>query len=152
MPRITPFLTFKEGGKDALEFYAGIFKNSKVNSSFVMPGNDKLLHASFTLDGQEFMAMDGGESFSFAFGASMFVSCEGQEEVDYYWDKLSEGGEPGQCGWLKDKFGLSWQIVPTALGQLMGDPDPAKAMRVRDAMLKMTKIIIADLQKAHDGQ
>jgi predicted 3-demethylubiquinone-9 3-methyltransferase (glyoxalase superfamily) len=152
MQRITTFLTFKENGKQAVEFYASIFKNSSINSSMTMPGSDQLLHAAFTLDGQEFMAMDGGEQFSFAQGTSLFVTCENQEEVDYYWDRLGEGGEPGPCGWLTDKFGVSWQIVPTALGQLMSDPDPEKAQRTMQAMLQMGKIDIAGLQAAHDGR
>jgi len=148
MPKITTFLTFDSSGKEAMQFYAGIFKNSKVNSSFTMPGSDQLLNGSFTLDGAEFYAMDGGPTFKFAEGTSLFVSCEDQAEVDYFWDKLTEGGEPGRCGWLKDKFGLSWQIIPTALGQLMMNPDPAKAGKVHEAMMKMNKIIITDLEAA----
>lgn len=148
MKKITTFLTFAEDGKDAVDFYVSIFKNSKVNSSMVMPGGDQLLHASFTLDGEDFMAMDGGPTFKFEHGVSLFVSCEDQAEVDYFWEKLGDGGEYLQCGWLKDKFGVSWQIIPTALGQLMQDPDQAKAGRVMQAMLKMTKIVVADLEAA----
>ena len=107
------------------------------------------LHASFTLDGQEFMAMDGGDYFSFAHGTSLFVACEDQAEVDYYWEKLTaDGGEPGKCGWLTDKFGVSWQIIPNALGRLMQQSDPAKADKVRQAMLQMGKIDIAGLEQA----
>lgn len=149
MQKITTFLTFESRGKEAVEFYVSIFKNSQINSMMVMPGEDKLLHASFMLDGQAFMAMDGGPYFKFEVGTSLFVTCETQDEVDYFWDKLTEdGGEPGKCGWLKDKFGVSWQIIPEALGQLMGNPDHAKAMKVRDAMLQMEKIDIKGLEAA----
>src|SRR6266550_823584 len=150
MQKITTFLTFESKGKEAVDFYLSIFKNSKVNSIMVMPDSGVLLHASFTLDGVEFMAMDGGEHFKFEEGTSLFVTCDGQEEVDYFWEKLSEGGEPGQCGWLTDKFGVSWQIIPTALGELMQDPDPAKSQRVMQAMLKMGKIDVAGLKQAYN--
>ncbi|HSX44452.1 MAG TPA: VOC family protein [Candidatus Saccharimonadales bacterium] len=151
MQKITTFLTFESKGKEAVDFYVSIFKNSKLHGSMVMPGEDKLLHAAFTLDGQEFMAMDGGPHFKFEDGTSLYVTCNDQAEVDYFWEKLgSDGGQPGQCGWLKDKFGVSWQIIPNALGELMQDPDMAKAQRVREAMLKMGKIDIAGLQQAHD--
>ncbi|MDB5161170.1 MAG: 3-demethylubiquinone-9 3-methyltransferase [Candidatus Saccharibacteria bacterium] len=150
MQKITTFLTFESKGKEAVDFYVSIFKNSQVNSSMVMPGGDQLLHASFSLDGEEYMAMDGGEHFKFEQGTSLFVTCQDQEEVDYFWDKLSEGGEPGQCGWLKDKFGMSWQIIPKALGELMQGPDPEKSQRVMQAMLKMNKIDVAKLKEAHD--
>lgn len=151
MQKITTFLTFESRGKEAVDFYVSIFKNSKVNGIMVMPDSNQLLYASFTLDGQEFMAMDGGSYFTFAQGTSLFVTCETQEEVDYLWEKLAtDGGEPGQCGWLIDKFGVSWQIIPTALGQLMQDSDPAKAQRVRQAMLKMGKIEIEGLKQAHE--
>ena len=105
----------------------------------------------FELEGQKFTALNGGPIFKFTPAISFFVNCESQEELDHYWDALSEGGEEGQCGWLTDKYGLSWQIVPTALGQLMGDPDPEKAGRVTQAMLKMTKLDIAELQRAYQG-
>lgn len=150
MQKVTTFLTFESRAKEAVDFYVSIFKNSEIHSEMLMPNSDMLLHASFSLDGQAFMAMDGGESFKFEQGTSLFVSCEGQAEVDYFWERLSEGGEPGPCGWLKDKFGLSWQIIPTALPQLMGSPDPQKAQRVMEAMLKMSKIEIDVLQAAHD--
>ena len=117
MQNITTFLTFKDNGEQAVNFYVSVFKHSKVLSSMQMGG--KLLHAVFELNGQQFMAMDGGEIFSFALGTSLFVNCETQEEVDELWDKLSAGGEKGKCGWLKDKYGLSWQIIPKALGELM---------------------------------
>jgi predicted 3-demethylubiquinone-9 3-methyltransferase (glyoxalase superfamily) len=150
--RITTFLTFESKGKEAVDFYISVFKNSELHSSMVMPGTGQLLHASFTLDGQYFMAMDGGSTFKFSQGISLFVTCEGQEEVDYYWEKLTaDSGEPGPCGWLTDKFGVSWQIIPTALGQYMQDPDQEKAGRVMQAMLKMGKIDIAGLKAAYDA-
>jgi predicted 3-demethylubiquinone-9 3-methyltransferase (glyoxalase superfamily) len=153
MQKITTFLTFEKDGKQAVDFYVSTFKNSQINSSMVMPGSDMLLHASFTLDGADFMAMDGGPTFKFEHGVSLFVTCQDQAEVDYYWEKLtSDGGEPGQCGWLKDKFGISWQIIPKQLGELMSDPDQEKAGRVMQAMLKMTKIDVAGLQVAYDQQ
>jgi predicted 3-demethylubiquinone-9 3-methyltransferase (glyoxalase superfamily) len=110
-----------------------------------------LQHASFSLDGQEFAAMDGGPYFSFDQGFSIFVNCETQEEIDRLWDKLSEGGEEQQCGWLKDKFGVSWQIVPSVLGSMMMDADPEKSKRVMEAFLKMTKFDIQTLQEAYAG-
>jgi len=153
MQKITTFLTFESRGKEAVNFYVSIFKNSKVNSVMVMPGSDTLLHASFTLDDQDFMAMDGGPHFKFAQGTSLFVTCEDQAEVDYYWEKLTaDGGKPGQCGWLEDKFGVSWQIIPKALGELMQDPDRAKSQRVMEAMLKMGKIEIEGLKRAYEQQ
>jgi predicted 3-demethylubiquinone-9 3-methyltransferase (glyoxalase superfamily) len=147
--RITTFLTFESKGKEAVDFYVSVFKNSHINSSMVMPGSDQLLHASFTLDGQDFMAMDGGDHFKFEDGFSLFITCQDQEEVDYYWEKLTaDGGAPGQCGWLKDKYGVSWQVVPTALGELMSNPDQAAAGRVMQAMLGMGKIKVAELEAA----
>ncbi len=109
-----------------------------------------LMTATFQLDGQEFMALNGGPEFKFTEAISLFVTCETQAEVDHFWDHLSEGGEKSRCGWLKDRYGLSWQIVPTALGELMGDPNPRKAQNVMQAMLQMDKLDIAALQAAHD--
>lgn len=149
MQKITTFLTFESRGKEAVDFYVSVFKNSQLHSSMVMPGGDQLLHASFSLDGVEFMAMDGGPVFKFELGTSLFVTCADQAEVDYYWEALTTGGgAPGQCGWLKDKYGVSWQIVPTALGQLMQTSDQAASQRVMQAMLQMTKIDVAGLQAA----
>lgn len=148
MQKITPFLTFEKDAKKAVEFYVGIFKNSHINTSMTVPGSETLLHASFVLDGQEFMAMDGGPTFKFEQGTSLFVSCKDQAEVDYYWEKLGQGGEYQPCGWLKDQFGISWQIIPDRLGELMQDPDQAKAGRVMQAMLKMGKIEIDKLEAA----
>jgi predicted 3-demethylubiquinone-9 3-methyltransferase (glyoxalase superfamily) len=152
MQKITTFLTFQSGGMEAVNFYVSLFKNSKLNGSMVMPGGDQLLHASFTLDGQDFMAMDGGPVFKFELGTSLFVTCEGQAEVDDLWDKLTAGGgEPGQCGWLKDRWGMSWQIIPTRLGELMQDHDQQKAGKARQAMLQMSKIDVAGLEAAFNS-
>lgn len=151
MQKVTPFLTFKQGGKKAVDFYLSVFKDSSLDHAMTMPSSDQLLHAGFTLNGQEFMAMDAGDypGFTFTDGISLFVSCENQEEVDYYWDALtSDGGEPGQCGWLKDKFGVSWQVIPTRLGELMSSPDQQANGRVMQAMLSMHKLVIADLEAA----
>jgi predicted 3-demethylubiquinone-9 3-methyltransferase (glyoxalase superfamily) len=145
MKKITPFLWFDTQAEEAMNFYVSIFKNSRVLSASPFSVN-------FELEGQEFIGFSAEPEFKFNEAVSMFVNCETQEEVDVLWARLtSDGGEEGQCGWLKDKFGLSWQIIPKQLGELMGDPDPEKASRVRDAMLKMKKIIVADLQKAYNG-
>jgi predicted 3-demethylubiquinone-9 3-methyltransferase (glyoxalase superfamily) len=155
MQKITPFLWFDDQAEEAANFYVSIFKNSKITSMNRLPEGapgpaGKVMTATFQLDGQEFMALNGGpQHFSFNESISFFVNCETQQEVDHLWEKLSAGGEPGQCGWLKDKFGVSWQIVPTALGQLLGDPDPQKSQNVMQAMLKMTKIDIAELRRAY---
>lgn len=147
MQTITPFLWFENQAEEAMNFYTSVFKDSKVINS--MPGPDgKIMTATFELNGQRFMVLNAGPQFKFTEAISFFVSCETQEEVDYYWEKLSEGGEIQQCGWLKDKFGLSWQIIPNALGELLGDPDPAKAQRVMQAMLGMKKIDIKGLEQA----
>jgi predicted 3-demethylubiquinone-9 3-methyltransferase (glyoxalase superfamily) len=157
MQKITPFLWFNDQAEEAMNFYTSVFKNSKiVNVNRVgtegpgKPGS--LMMGSFELDGQTFFALNGGPLFKFTEAISLFVHCVDQDEVDYYWGKLTaEGGEPSQCGWLKDKFGLSWQIVPTKLGELLGDPDQEKAGRVMQAMLKMSKINIEELQAAYKG-
>jgi len=151
MKKITPFLWFDTQAEEAMNFYVSIFKNSKVGG--VSRGPDgRAFTVSFELDGQEFMGLNAGPEFKFNEAVSMYVDCEDQAEVDYFWNKLTaDGGEESMCGWLKDKYGLSWQIVPKQLGELMGDPDPEKSQRVMQAMLKMQKIIVADLQKAHDG-
>ncbi len=152
MKRITPFLWFDTQAEDAMNFYVSLFKNSKVLGVSRGPDGNAFT-VSFELDGQEFMALNAGPLFKFNESISMFVSCENQTEVDYFWDKFTaDGGEESMCGWLKDKYGLSWQIVPKQLGELMGDSDPEKSGRVMQAMLKMQKIIVADLQKAYDGK
>jgi predicted 3-demethylubiquinone-9 3-methyltransferase (glyoxalase superfamily) len=151
MHKVTPFLWFKDQAEEATNFYVSIFKNSKVD--YISRGPDgKAFITSFSLDGQPVMALNGGPEFKFTEAISLFVTCETQEEVDYFWNALTaDGGEEGPCGWLKDKFGLSWQIVPTALGELMGSAkSPEQAARVNQAMLKMKKLIIADLQRAYD--
>ena len=153
MQKITTFLAFQKNGKKAVDFYCLVFKDSKIDHVMMMPGQDMLLHAGFSLNGQEFMAMDVGvmDSFTFTDGISLFVSCENQEEVDYYYDALlAGGGTESRCGWLKDQFGVSWQVIPVQLGQLMGDPDPEKSGRVMQAMFKMKKLIIADLEAAYN--
>ncbi|HTI12241.1 MAG TPA: VOC family protein [Puia sp.] len=158
MQKITTFLWFDNNAEEAMNFYISIFKNSKVLSVTRNgeggPGpKGSVLVGTFQLEGQEFMVLNGGPMFKFTEAISLYVNCETQNEVDDLWTKLTAGGgAPSQCGWLKDKFGLSWQIVPTALGRLMNDPDPAKAQRVMGAMMQMTKIDIAGLQKAYDGK
>ncbi len=151
MKKITPFLWFDNQAEEAMNFYVSLFKNSKVLN--VSRGPDgKAFIMSFELDRQEFMTLNAGPQFKFNESVSFYVDCEDQAEVDYFWDTLTaDGGEESMCGWLKDKYGLSWQIIPRQLGELMGDPDPEKSKRVTDAMLKMQKIIVADLQKAHGG-
>ena len=157
MQKITPFLTFNSQAEEAVNFYVATFRNSQILSESrygdAGPGpKGSLMSATFVLEGREFMALNGGPHFSFAQGFSLFVSCETQEEVDALWERLSEGGEKGPCGWLTDKFGVSWQIIPTALGQLLQDKDPQKAQAVMQAMLQMSKIDIAALRRAYEQQ
>jgi len=157
MQKITPFLWFDNQAEEAMNFYVSIFKNSKVLAvsryGDAGPGpKGTVMTANFQLDGQDFIALNGGPLFHFTEAISFVVDCKTQEEVDYLWDKLTEGGEPGQCGWLKDKFGLSWQIVPAALGELMSGPDSEKSKRVMEAMLKMSKIDTKILKQAYDQQ
>lgn len=147
--KITTFLTFNDEAEEAMNFYTSIFDGSKIVSTTPGP-NGTLMSGTFELDGQEFMALNGGPSFGFAQGISLFVDCETQEEVDELWDKLSEGGEEGPCGWLTDRFGVSWQVIPRALGELLSDEDPEKARRVMEAMLQMSKIEIDGLRKAYE--
>ena len=150
MPTITPFLWFDSQAEEAMNFYISIFKNEKVLS--VSRANGKVMSVTFELEGQKLMGLNAGPQFKFTEAISLFVDCETQEEVDELWEKLSEGGEKGRCGWLKDKYGLSWQIIPTALGKLMSDPDPEKSKAVFQAMLKMNKIVIEDLKRAYEGK
>ncbi len=152
MQTITPFLWFDNNLEEALAFYTSIFKDSEILNQSRSGPDGPLFMATFRLNGQVLMGLNGGPMYKFTEALSMFVSVETQEEVDHLWDSLSAGGELQQCGWLKDKFGLSWQIVPTALGELMGDPDPAKSQRVMQAMLKMVKIDIQGLRDAHAGR
>jgi predicted 3-demethylubiquinone-9 3-methyltransferase (glyoxalase superfamily) len=155
MQKITTFLWFNDNAEEAMNFYVSIFKNSRIGtvSRFEVEGpgpRGTVVSATFYLDGQQFMALNGGPRFKFTEAISLFVSCETQQEIDDLWEKLSAGGEKQRCGWLKDKFGLSWQIIPAALGQLMGDPDPEKSKRVMQALLQMGKIDIACLKQAHE--
>ena len=157
MQKITPFLWFDDQAEEAMNLYVSLFKNSKILSVTRYgeggPGpHGTVMTATFQLDGQEFTALNGGPEFKFTEAISLFVNCETQEEVDELWEKLSEGGEKSQCGWLKDKYGLSWQIIPTALGEMLGDKDPQKAQNVMQAMLQMTKIDIAALRQAYEQQ
>ena len=157
MPQITPFLWFDNNAEEAMNFYVSIFKNSKVlNVTRYGDGGpgpkDTVMSCTFELNGQTIMALNGGPHFHFTEAISFFVSCKDQQEVDELWAKLTaEGGSDEQCGWLKDKYGLSWQIIPTALMELMSDPDPEKSRRVLEAMLQMKKIDVQKLREAHDG-
>ena len=150
MKKITPFLWFDTQAEEAMNLYVSVFKNSKVLG--VTPGPNGIAQSvSFELEGQEFIGLNAGPNFKFNEAISFLVDCRDQAEVDDLWTKLTaDGGEESMCGWLKDKFGLSWQIIPRQLGEWMGDPDPVKAQRVVQAMLKMNKIIIADLEKAYN--
>jgi predicted 3-demethylubiquinone-9 3-methyltransferase (glyoxalase superfamily) len=163
MQKITPFLWFDKNAEEAVNFYVSIFKNSKIiqikrypegmDDSHVKDMGGKVLTAVFELDGEQFMAMDAGPIFKFNEAISMMVDCKDQEEVDYYWEKLTaDGGEESQCGWLKDKYGLSWQITPRILPQLITDPDQEKGRRVMQAMMKMKRIVIKDLKDAYNQE
>lgn len=144
--KITPFLWFDSQAEEAANFYTYIFPNSKIEK--IVRNGDTVMVVDFSLDGQNFTALNGGPQFKFNESISFVVNCDTQEEVDYFWEKLTaDGGAESMCGWLKDKFGLSWQIVPEALPRLLSDPDPAVAQTAMAAMLKMRKIVIADLQK-----
>ena len=150
MQKITPFLWYNDNAEEAANFYISVFKNGKILTRMPGPGG-KVMGLSFELEGQQFQALNGGPHFKFTEAISLFVNCERQEEIDDKWEKLSAGGEKSRCGWLKDKYGLSWQIVPPILGKYLGDKDPQKAQRVMQAMMQMTKIVIADLEKAYRG-
>lgn len=155
MQKIVPFLWFDGQAEEAMNFYVSIFKNSKVVSvtRYGKGGpapEGTVMSATFQLEGQEFYALNGGPMFTFSPAISLFVNCETQQEVDELWDKLSDGGEKQRCGWLKDKYGLSWQIIPTVLGKLLQEKDAGKAQRVMQAMLQMDKIDIQGLKQAHD--
>jgi predicted 3-demethylubiquinone-9 3-methyltransferase (glyoxalase superfamily) len=155
--KIIPFLWFDNQAEEAINFYTSIFKKSKVLNitryGDTGPGKKgTVMTGTFKLLGQTFYALNGGPQFKFTEALSLFVNCEDQEEVDYLWEKLSEGGEKSQCGWLKDKFGLSWQIIPTVLGKLLSDKDPQKSQRVMQAMLQMSKMDISKLKEAYKGK
>jgi predicted 3-demethylubiquinone-9 3-methyltransferase (glyoxalase superfamily) len=159
--KITPFLWFNNKAEEAANFYASIFKNSKIGSiaRYGKEGADvsgrpkgSVMVVTFQLYGQKFIALNGGPQFTFSPAISFVVNCETQQEVDHLWEKLSEGGATQQCGWLQDKYGVSWQIVPTILGEMMQDKDEEKSERVMKAMLQMVKIDIQGLKRAYDGQ
>lgn len=150
MPTISPFLWFDTQAEEAMRFYASIFTRSKVLS--VNKAGERVMSVAFELEGQKFMALNAGPQFRFNEAVSFFVSCETQQEIDDLWEKLTaDGGSPGRCGWLKDKFGLSWQIVPKDLGSMLGDPDPGRASRALNAMLQMNKLDVAALRAAQDA-
>ena len=156
MQKITPFLWFDDKAEEAMNFYVSIFKNSKVGSvtryGEAGPGpKGSVMTATFTLDGQDFIALNGGPHFKFTEAISFSVDCKTQEEVDQFWEKLSEGGQKSRCGWLKDKYGLSWQIVPTVLSELLSDKDAKKSKKVMEAMLKMDKLDIKTLKQAYES-
>jgi predicted 3-demethylubiquinone-9 3-methyltransferase (glyoxalase superfamily) len=156
MKKITPFLWFEDKAEEAMNFYVSIFKNSKVGSvtryGEAGPGpKGSVMTASFNLDGQDFIALNGGPHFRFTEAISFSVDCKTQEEVDQFWEKLSEGGQKSRCGWLKDKYGLSWQIVPTVLSELLADKDAKKSKKVMEAMLKMDKLDIKTLKQAYES-
>ena len=152
MQKITPFLWFDGKAEEAANFYVSLFKNSSVTSVNRTGDAGPAFMVTFQIDGQEFMALNGGPQFKFTEAVSLFVNCDTQQEVDDLWEKLSKGGEKSRCGWLKDKYGLSWQIIPSVLGQLLGDRDRVKAGRVMEAMLKMDKIDIKALRHAYERQ
>jgi predicted 3-demethylubiquinone-9 3-methyltransferase (glyoxalase superfamily) len=155
MQKITPFLWFNGKAEEAAALYTSLFKNSKIGNiaryGEAGPGpKGSVMSVTFQLDGQEFIALNGGPQFTFTPAVSFLVSCESQDEVDRLWEKLSEGGKPNRCGWLQDKFGLSWQIVPSVLGRMLHDKDPEKSKRVMLAMLQMDKLDIASLERAYN--
>jgi len=151
--KITPFLWYNDNAEEAINFYCSIFRNSKIISLKRRGENGPVFAATFELEGQKFQAMNGGPAFQFNEAISLFVDCTGQQEVDELTEKLlAQGGKQSRCGWLKDRFGLSWQIIPKELGRLMSDPDPVKSQRVVQAMMQMTKIDVAALQKAYDQE
>lgn len=154
--KINPFLWFNNQAEEAVKFYVSTFKNSGINNIVhygkAGPGPEgSVMTVEFELEGQEFTALNGGPVYTFTEAISFVVNCNSQDEVDYYWEKLTDGGEEGVCGWLKDKYGLSWQIIPTVMVEMMSDPDPEKAKRVTEAMLQMVKIDIKTLKEAYDG-
>ncbi|MDQ3239638.1 MAG: VOC family protein [bacterium] len=151
MQKITPFLWFDNNAEEAINFYISIFEDSKVGELNRGP-DGKVFTGSVVLNGQELLVLNGGPMYKFNESISFMVNCENQEEVDIYWNKLVEGGEEGKCGWLKDKFGLSWQVIPKQLGELLGDSDTQKSQRVMQAMLLMKKIEVLKLQDAYDGK
>ena len=157
MQKVTPFLWFDNQAEEAARFYTSVFKNSRLGEigrygeGGPAPAGS-VMTVTFTLDGQEFIALNGGPHFKFTEAVSFFIRCETQQEVDEFWEKLSEGGEKSRCGWLKDRFGLSWQVMPTALGEMLQDKDPRKSRRVMEAMLQMDKLDIERLRRAYEQE
>jgi predicted 3-demethylubiquinone-9 3-methyltransferase (glyoxalase superfamily) len=151
MNRIAPFLWYDDKAEEAANLYVSIFGDSKITGTTRGP-DGAVMSVTFQLEGQDFYALNGGPHFTFSPAVSFFVNCETQEEVDDLWEKLSAGGETQQCGWLKDKFGLSWQIIPKVLGAMLRDRDPEKSKRVMEAMLKMVKLDVAELTRAYEGR
>ena len=157
MQKIVPFLWFNDEAEEAVNFYVSLFPNSRVTSTSrygeAGPGpKGSVMSATFQLDGQEFYALNGGPHYKFTPAISMFINCESQGEVDDLWEKLSAGGRKDRCGWLQDRFGLSWQVIPKALGEMLRDKDPQKSKRVMQAMMQMDKIDIAKLKQAYNGE
>ncbi|HYM20324.1 MAG TPA: VOC family protein [Candidatus Kapabacteria bacterium] len=149
MQKITTFLMFNNQAEEAMKFYTSVFPNSKITS--LIPGADRAQGGTFEVDGQTLYTFNGGPHFSFSEGISLFITCKDQKEIDYYWQKLTEGGAESRCGWLKDKFGVSWQVVPENLGTFLQERDPVKGKRIMEAFFAMSKIIIADLEAASKG-
>ncbi len=157
MHKITTFLTYESQAEEAASFYVSIFNNSKIThiarfGEGAPASAGTVISVRFELEGREYIALNGGSHFKFSEGISLFVNCETQEEVDTLWEKLSAGGQPGPCGWLTDQFGVSWQVIPSALNRLLSDKDPKKASRAMQAMMKMSKIDIQALEQAADGE
>jgi len=156
MQKISPFLWFNGQVEEALSFYTAVFKNAAIRNvqrlPAAAPGSGKIVTATVELEGVEFMILDGGDHYKINPAISFFVKCKDQAEVDELWDKLGAGGRPMQCGWITDQFGVSWQIIPDALGKMLGDPDPEKAQRVMQAMMKMVKIDVAGLEAAYQNE
>jgi predicted 3-demethylubiquinone-9 3-methyltransferase (glyoxalase superfamily) len=156
MPKISPFLWFDTQAAEAAAFYVSIFPNARIvkvaRYGDAGPGpKGSAMTVQFELDGQEIIALNGGPQFTFTEAISLSIDCKNQDEVDYYWGKLTAGGQPSQCGWLEDRYGLSWQVNPAVLGEMLADPDPKKSKAVMEAMLKMTKIDIPTLERAYRG-
>jgi predicted 3-demethylubiquinone-9 3-methyltransferase (glyoxalase superfamily) len=156
MQGIKPCLTFKDQTEEAVSFYVSLFENSRVLQLVRSPGGlipeGKVLHASFELNGHEYTAFDGGEEFTFTEAFSLVASCDTQEEIDRVWERLCDGGEPGPCGWLKDRFGVSWQVVPSALDEMLGNPQGGNSLAVMDAILRMGKLDLAELRRAYESR
>jgi predicted 3-demethylubiquinone-9 3-methyltransferase (glyoxalase superfamily) len=157
VPKITPFLWYDGRAEEAAEFYTSIFDNSKIRKKAYYteagPGpQGSVCTVEFELDGQKFVALNGGPNFKFTEAISLMVECKDQKEIDYYWERLAEGGEHIECGWLKDKFGLAWQVTPRALNEMITDKDSARVNRVMVAMMAMKKLVLADLERAYEGR